>query len=186
MAMSMAEGDTGCQVAAPHDRFLFVTAPRVQPRETVPMSVEVVGERFLWTEFPPELAELAEIPLELLTDPERADVAGQVFSINFFFSSSFSCCALTHSHASPAAGFSKAEDSDQDEYLFKLPDGVPSRFRYQHGQAFLRIPNRHIVEKWSVPSCTQRVIDQFSRSHQLLEFDDEARAAFLGTRRCST
>ena len=85
MAMSMAEGDTGCQVAAPHDRFLFVTAPRVEPHESVPMSVEVLGERFLWSEFPPELAELAEIPLELLTDPERADVAGQVFSINFFF-----------------------------------------------------------------------------------------------------
>ena len=77
MALSMLEGETGSTVAAPHDRILFFTAPRVLPHEEVSESVEVSGDRFVWSEFPAELAELAKIPVDILTDPERAAVAGR-------------------------------------------------------------------------------------------------------------
>lgn len=76
MAISMLEGETGATVAAPHDRLLFFTAPRVLPHEEVPDSVEISGNHFIWTAFPAELADLAQIPQDVLTDPEHAAVAG--------------------------------------------------------------------------------------------------------------
>ena len=73
--LAMLEGSTGIQVAATHERILFYTCPRVQPHEEFSASVPVVGPRFLWTSFPPELAELSGLTA-LLRDPERASHSG--------------------------------------------------------------------------------------------------------------
>lgn len=85
---------------------------------------------------------------------------------------------MVQPHTRP--GFDTA-DGAEDEYVFTLPDGVTSRFRYSaEGTALVRIPSRQIVEKWSVRECTQRVLEQFQEPHQKLQFDAPGRAAFLG------
>ena len=75
MCFSMLHKETCCHTAAAHDRFLFFTAPRIQPHETINDDVEVVGERSLWPELPQELARLAGLQ-DLVNDPERAALAG--------------------------------------------------------------------------------------------------------------
>ena len=74
--LAMLEGSTGIQVAATHERILFYTCPWVQPHEKFSASVPVVGPRFLWTSFPPELAEFSGLTA-LLRDPERASHSGR-------------------------------------------------------------------------------------------------------------
>ena len=79
-ALAMLQGTSGCQIAKSHERILFYTCPRVQPHEALPPSVRVNGLRFVWTEMPEELANLAGLA-ELLHDPERAALAGWCLSL---------------------------------------------------------------------------------------------------------
>lgn len=79
------------------------------------------------------------------------------------------------------------EDTDCTEYLFNLPDGVPSRFRYyilneQHAVAYLRVPNRDVLDdpSRSLQICAARVANRFAESHQTLDMSEEAKAAYLG------
>ena len=75
LAFAMVDGSTGCQVAAAHDRLLFYTAPRVVPHEDVSESVKIRGPRYIWTDIPRELAELAGLG-GLIEDPDKAAVSG--------------------------------------------------------------------------------------------------------------
>ena len=73
-ALAMLAGTSGCHVAAAHERILFYSCPRIQPHSPVPDAVRVSGPRYIWTDMPEELAELAGLT-ELLRDPERAVAA---------------------------------------------------------------------------------------------------------------
>eukprot|EP00435_Cladocopium_sp_Y103_P018575 s1337_g4.t1 len=73
-ALGMLDGTSGCHVAAAHERILFYSCPRIQPHSPLPDVVRVSGPRYIWTDMPEELAELAGLT-ELLRDPERAEAA---------------------------------------------------------------------------------------------------------------
>ena len=80
------------------------------------------------------------------------------------------------------------EDADAPEYVFRLPDGVESRFRYMwtdgRPHAALRVPNRTIAPTASLRDCAARVATAFAEPHSVLEFHDDARGAFLGFQTC--
>ena len=87
------------------------------------------------------------------------------------------------------AGLEDAADPDDDqtiEYAFNLPDGVPSRFRYEwhEGQPLLRfrVPNRTVEsnDDFALKACALRVASRFAAPHAVIEFTDEGKAAFLG------
>ena len=86
-------------------------------------------------------------------------------------------------------GFREAddpEDTDAPEYIFELPDGVESRFRYYlvdgHAVAHFRVPNRDILDnpQLSLQTCAERVTSRFSTPHTILELTEDAQATFLG------
>ena len=86
-------------------------------------------------------------------------------------------------------GFREAddpEDTDAPEYIFELPDGVESRFRYYlvdgHAVAHFRVPNRDILDnpQLSLQTCAESVTSRFSTPHTILELTEDARATFLG------
>lgn len=78
------------------------------------------------------------------------------------------------------------EDDQDTEYIFTLPDGIPSRFRYawHDGQPRLqfRVPNRTVEanDDFALPTCARRVACRFKDPHAVLEFTNEGKAAFLG------
>lgn len=87
------------------------------------------------------------------------------------------------------AGLEVAADPDDEhtiEYAFNLPDGVPSRFRYEYheGQPLLRfrVPNRTVEanDDFALTACALRVASRFAAPHAVIEFTDEGKAAFLG------
>lgn len=78
------------------------------------------------------------------------------------------------------------EDEKKTEYVFTLPDGVPSRFRYEwrDSQPVLqfRVPNRTVEANadFELQTCARRVASKFERPHSVLEFTDDAKATYLG------
>ena len=87
------------------------------------------------------------------------------------------------------AGLEVAADPDDEhtiEYAFNLPDGVPSRFRYEYheGQPLLRfrVPNRTVEanDDFALTACALRVASRFAAPHAVIEFTDEGKAAFIG------
>ena len=95
----------------------------------------------------------------------------------------------TRLDSSPCEGLAEAddpEDTEAKEYIFTLPDGVPSRFRYYmvDGQAVahFRVPSRNIMEKpeFSLQTCAERVANAFAKPHSILEMTEDARGVFLG------
>lgn len=90
---------------------------------------------------------------------------------------------------SSAPGLVEAEDPEDTEcaeFLFELPDGIPSRFRYfevgGHAVAYLRVPNRDVIENpsLSLQACADRVTDRFVQPHIVLELSTDAKATFMG------
>ena len=78
------------------------------------------------------------------------------------------------------------EHTGDVEYVFTLPDGIPSRFRYVllagYPTMHFRVPNRSILENpdFNLRSCATRVARAFDKPHQTLELEPEAEAAYLG------
>ena len=78
-----------------------------------------------------------------------------------------------------------SEECGSPEHVFRLPDGVASRLKYDidggRARAQFRVPNRDIEDHpgLSVDVCARRVVAKFVRPHQTLELDSGARGAFL-------
>ena len=78
------------------------------------------------------------------------------------------------------------ENESTMEYAFNLPDGVPSRFRYEwhEGQPLLRfrVPNRTVEanDDFALKACALRVASRFAAPHAVIEFTAAGKAAFLG------
>lgn len=90
-----------------------------------------------------------------------------------------------HADCHSSTGLTKAtdpEEESQPEYIFQLPDGVQSRFRYNWSSgspvAEFRIPNR------TVKACAARVAAAFAQPHAVLELTDAARGSFVGYQTC--
>ena len=78
-----------------------------------------------------------------------------------------------------------SEECGSPEHVFRLPDGVASRLKYDidggSARAQFRVPNRDIEDHpgLSVDVCARRVVAKFVRPHQTLELDSGTRGAFL-------
>ena len=92
-------------------------------------------------------------------------------------------------NSSPCEGLAEADDPEDTEvkgYIFTLPDGVSSRFRYYlfdgHAVAHFRVPSRDIMEKpeFSLQTCAEHVANACAKPHSILEMTEDVRGVFLG------
>lgn len=174
MVVPMERGDTGNHTGATRERCLLYTARRVQPHESLPHGYHLPDgvPAWSWIPFDKELANMSGLA-ELYADPEVASA------------SSFQRAKV------PAAGAQEAEGQflpglrylpDADGYVFKLPDGVESRFRYDVSSGAPRMELRVANRDFAMPlqhdliPAVQRVIRRFLKPNRRLQRDAEAAA----------